>query len=54
VALRTCPSCGKEASDTANRCPHCGHNFGAGLSRFAGLLVLAVIIAMVAPQYCGK
>ena len=26
MALINCPECGKEVSDTANLCPHCGYN----------------------------
>jgi uncharacterized membrane protein YvbJ len=52
MALRICPECGKEGADSANRCPHCGHNFGAGLSRMAGLLAVAFIIALMMQQRC--
>lgn len=48
-----CPSCGKPVASNANVCPHCGHQFGAGLNQIAGIFAVAVLVVMVALKGCG-
>ncbi|MGZ4965913.1 MAG: zinc ribbon domain-containing protein [Chthoniobacterales bacterium] len=40
MALKACPECGKEVSDKATRCPHCGFR------RSIAPLVIGWIIAI--------
>jgi hypothetical protein len=36
MPLSTCPECGKEISDRAAACPHCGNPFGPALIEATG------------------
>lgn len=33
MALTTCPECGREVSDTAVMCPHCGKTFNKQIAK---------------------
>lgn len=51
MALIKCPECGKEISDSAERCPNCGCTTKAGKTRaeqkglgFSGLLAIGFLI----------
>ncbi|MEN6375571.1 MAG: zinc-ribbon domain-containing protein [Smithella sp.] len=40
MALKKCKDCGKEVSDQAGKCPHCGAPVQAG-----GVYAMAILIA---------
>lgn len=46
MALMKCPECGREISDTAIQCPHCGKMFGKQYLKqgFKGLGILYSLI----------
>jgi predicted amidophosphoribosyltransferase len=44
MALVNCPECGKEISDTADKCPHCGKDEPNALSGWALILTVIFII----------
>ena len=52
MALVACRECGQEISDTATKCPHCGHNFGAGLGQIAGILFVAFLVVALVMKGC--
>lgn len=52
MALINCPECGKEISDTANKCPHCGYVRKSILNNISGnkkrSMTIAVAIIVIA------
>lgn len=42
MALKKCTDCGKEMSDGARKCPHCGKTYTT-----AGGIFIAVLIALI-------
>ncbi len=57
MALIICPECGKQFSDTAQSCPHCGYRSGkyAGKSK-GGAILLAIFLGGLGIHkfYLGK
>lgn len=52
MALIKCKECGKEHSNDAKRCPHCGyyrggHEFNKGMLIVAGIIILMFIIMLI-------
>ena len=43
MAMTKCPECGKEVSDTAKTCPHCGHELPQKPNVVAGIFILGAI-----------
>lgn len=52
MALINCPECGKEISDTASKCPHCGYVLKSIIKNISGnkkkLMATTVVIIIVA------
>ena len=54
MALKKCKECGKEISDSAKACPHCGatstatkmQEIGCAMT-FIGVLILVIVIAVL-------
>jgi len=42
MTLKSCKECGKEVSDKAGKCPHCGAPVQSG-----GILAMAILIAVI-------
>ena len=51
MAIEPCPDCGKDVSDGAWRCPHCGASRAP--YRFLVFLAAAVMILAVAAELVG-
>ena len=52
MALINCPECGKEISDTANKCPHCGYVRKSILKNISGnrkkILTISTTVVVIA------
>ena len=46
MALKQCPECGKEVSDKAETCPHCGVRLISEVAQVRAVLIL-VIVAII-------
>ena len=46
MALTTCKECGKDKSDTAETCPHCGYKAKKPTSRLTWLVTGAVVLVV--------
>ncbi len=51
MAMITCPECGKEVSDKANSCPHCGAPIAKNFCKFCGERIEPDCV--ICPK-CGK
>ena len=50
MAMTTCAECGKETSDTARACPHCGHRqkkASSGILSTVLILGAAVVVGLI-------
>lgn len=48
MALIQCPECGKQVSDTARSCPHCGYNLARRhQARRRAVVLLGLVIAII-------
>ena len=51
--IAACNACGKEVSETANVCPHCGHKMHGSISRLGGVLAVVLIVLFMAMDKCA-
>lgn len=53
MALKICKECGREISETARRCPHCG-NYIWSTGRIGCAVVLLFFFLMILITVCQK
>lgn len=52
MALTTCPECGRQVSDTAVMCPHCGKTFNKQIAKNSASVRKVMFCLSIGPVLC--